>query len=93
MRNFFSIASNQVGQFMPDANNESVLVLCSELVIVSVEPKYDLTINEQNEPIQVKTISSETYRLVCTPNDIECMIERLKMELDALKQMEERVER
>ena len=78
---------------MPDANNEPVLVLCSELVIASVEPKYEVTINERYEPVQEKTISSETYRVVCTPQDLECMIERLKMELEVLKQMEERVGR
>lgn len=92
MKNFYSIATNLVFQrLMKD--DILVMVPCSELVIVSVEPRYDVSINEQNEAVQVNGISTETTRVVCTSSDVEAVIERLKIELEALKQMEERVER
>lgn len=92
MKNFYSIATNQLVQRLM-SDNGLVMVPCSELVIVSVEPRYDVSINEQNEAVQVNGISTETTRVVCTSSDVEAVIERLKIELEALKQMEERVER
>lgn len=89
MKNFYSIATNLVFQRLM-RDDVLVMVPCSELVIVSVEPRYDVSINEQNEAVQVKGISTETTRVVCTSADVEAVIERLKMELEVLKQMEER---
>ena len=43
--------------------------------------------------VQVKGISTETTRVVCTSADVEAVIERLKIELEILKQMEEMVVR
>lgn len=88
MKNFFMIATNQVIQVANKPDGVVEKSPCSELIFSVLEPEYIFMVPQKENGFEIgKSISSETYRFLCTADDIKNIIERLKKELEALENL------
>lgn len=93
MKNFFMIATNQVIQIAQNGEKKEQHV-CSEIVISVMEPEYFLMVPSEDEKEKpknafqiAKNIRSETYRIVCTEQDLKDIIIRIQEELECIKKI------
>jgi len=84
MKQFLSISSNQITQFIPE---KDYFELMSEIIFSYVETKYSLIKNEEGKNQIVQYPETETFRFYASAEALTLIRDRMNEEIEHLKML------